>query len=1149
MKKLIYTLIALFSVLMAYPQSGSLPKFDKVFQRLLFDKDSINSNALYYQKTLISIPSPYKSDLYIKPNSNNFDGILFKAIIYSTDAQVLKRQGIAVQSVYPNFCTALLSINDLEVLSILPEVKFVEAPKSDSVYNDVAVGSTGAALLHAGRLGNISYKGKNVLVGIFDTGIDWDHPDFRSATDQTKSRILRMWDQTLTKTGAEVSPSGFTYGVEYTQTHLNNELDGSPAGFVREQDSHGHGTHVAGTAAGNGMALPSKKYSGMAPEADLVVVKGGNGSFSETNIIDGLTYFRNVATALGKPIVVNMSIGGLYGAHDGTRNHELAVDNFTNSGPGRVVCISAGNDDGSNKHIQNIVAAGSSGTITFNVANSTTASDLFAFRAYVNGNNTFSVTATPPSGSTVTAGPGQIATGNVVTNAFTISLENNIDPSNGKRFFEIYVYRNGTNSTDGVGAWTLTLNNTSATSATVNGWLYYFNAGATTTITGGDNNYMVASPGNATTAITVGAFAGKIGWYSNGTSPGGYKYVAPALQDAKATFSSIGPRADGFQKPDITATGQAVISCLATGTLGSGSSSIVDPTYYRVNQGTSMSSPVVAGAVALLLELNPQATSANIKTNITTTANSDGITGAVPNYSWGHGRLDVFKAAAKMKQCNSTSTRETIMYESNYNASDVGVSVTSGEVGVRFTPSTTGKLGGFFLHTSTTAAALNIQVRAANQSTILGTLAIPASNVEKFAWQYFDLSSLNINITSGTDFYIMVSSPSTWSIRYDNSSIDSRSYTAASVGGALTQLTTLDYRIRSVVYNVATATNSGISANYVTDRRDVAEQFFQNGCSLIAKIVSGGASPISGITNATIWVDANQSSNFVKRHYEITPDNNAATSTGRITLYFSQSEFDNFNTLNSDKLPTGPSDAAGIARMKVEKRSATSLNGSGLPSSYTGSITTIDASTIGSNWNVLWNTTSSRWEVSFDVVGFSGFWLKTQIEPLPLQWLSFSGKLDAAKHAELHWKVKEENVIRYRIERSKNGILYEPIGTLTSKGDGTNEYNFTDIEPLEGVWMYRILQEDIDGKSFYSKTISLRNEKSQSLACWPNPAKEILTVNSPTAQSVVISNGMGQILQKLQIKPGNNEINVENLNPGIYFINSTGVSAIRFIKQ
>ena len=85
--------------------------------------------------------------------------------------------------------------------------------------------------------------------------------------------------------------------MEYTQAQINNEIDGTPAGFVRESDIHGHGTHVAGIAAGNGGTLGGK-FTGMAPGADIVVVKGGNASFSETRMIDGLTYAHNIAAAL-----------------------------------------------------------------------------------------------------------------------------------------------------------------------------------------------------------------------------------------------------------------------------------------------------------------------------------------------------------------------------------------------------------------------------------------------------------------------------------------------------------------------------------------------------------------------------------------------------------------------------------------------------------------------------------------------------------------------------------------------------------------------------------------------------------------------------------------------------------------------------------
>jgi len=110
--------------------------------------------------------------------------------------------------------------------------------------------------VHGGLLIGTPYKGEGAIVLVHDSGIDWKHKDFRQSGDTTKSRILYIWDQTLTPVAGESSPAA-GYGVEYTKAQIENELDGTPAGFVREKDInyYGHGTHVAATAAGNGATL------------------------------------------------------------------------------------------------------------------------------------------------------------------------------------------------------------------------------------------------------------------------------------------------------------------------------------------------------------------------------------------------------------------------------------------------------------------------------------------------------------------------------------------------------------------------------------------------------------------------------------------------------------------------------------------------------------------------------------------------------------------------------------------------------------------------------------------------------------------------------------------------------------------------------
>ena len=133
----------------------------------------------------------------------------------------------------------------------------------------------------------------------------------------------------------------------------------------------------------------------MAPEADILVVKAGNGSYPQTNIVDGLSYANQKATALGLPLAVNISLGSDSGPHDGTDIKSQAIDAFCSSGRGRVVATSAGNEGDEDIHISGSLDPGISTFIYVNVEEYTpepdTYDDDFSFEVWFNDNGAASI--------------------------------------------------------------------------------------------------------------------------------------------------------------------------------------------------------------------------------------------------------------------------------------------------------------------------------------------------------------------------------------------------------------------------------------------------------------------------------------------------------------------------------------------------------------------------------------------------------------------------------------------------------------------------------------------------------------------------------------------------------------------------------------
>lgn len=218
---------------------------------------------------------------------------------------------------------------------------------------------------------------------------------------------------------------------------------------------------------------------------------------------------------------------------------------------------------------------------------------------------------------------------------------------------------------------------------------------------------------------------------------------------------------------------------------------------------------------------------------------------------------------------------------------------------------------------------------------------------------------------------------------------------------------------------------------------NTAIRTINSGCHVLATVQSwGGAVNVSGDVHGKVWVDAAPNSQYVRRHYEITPVTNPNGVTGSVTLYFTQADFDAFNDDNDVELPNNPEDTGNNkANLLIEKRGGQSSDNSGAPNSYPGAVQNIIPA------EVFWNPVSQIWEVQFITTGFSGFFLKTTSNPLPVRWISFAGRPDDQGRSVLRWKADEAGAASYTVERSYDARLFTKVEEVAAVGNGHRSAN------------------------------------------------------------------------------------------------------------
>jgi len=573
-----------------------------------------------------------------------------EVLIRTHDPETLRNMGVSIRTVLGDVVAASLPLSAVEKVAGLPSVLYLETASLCKSLLDVSIPEIGVSSIWSGVLGT-EYRGEDVIIGMYDYGIDWSHPDFIAS--DTTSRVLFLWDQT-DNTGSP--PEGFTYGSEYTQSDINDELDGSPLGIVQGKDDTGHGTHVAGIAAGNGRGAkggkPSDVYVGAAPKADLIVVKGGNGGLiPNSHILAGLDYIFKKADALNRPVAVNLSFGTQQGPHDGTSIFESTMDSdFLHESEGRAIIVAAGNDGDKAIHASGYFHSENmldTITVEFEVNdNPIETTEQLQFEVWYQApSSSLSVTIVSPGGTCV----GPVDTGQVVhwpdegisriyvDNAYG-GKESNGDKKMYIRISDILSGQEIQNFETGI--WKFLF---AKGLGRFDVWLYDASVGARFT-SQVDDSITLTEPGNSHEVITVGSYVSRLRWPSLVFKRG--ETGVPQIGDL-SSFSSSGRTRDGRQKPDITAPGEFILSSLSREIDILSCPHLVSPdSMHWAMKGTSMSAPHVAGLVALMFQADPTLTASKIRDKIGfRTARKDEFTGFdVWNRYWGFGKLNALEA-------------------------------------------------------------------------------------------------------------------------------------------------------------------------------------------------------------------------------------------------------------------------------------------------------------------------------------------------------------------------------------------------------------------------------------------------------------------------------------------------------------------------